>query len=168
MSLLFALAVGCSLDVVPIAYGDRCAIDREAVVGCVYDGDTFHLDDCDGETVRLLGVNTGELSESYPEAERCWGAEAAAWVTEQLTGQEVRLEFDVECFDEYERTLAYAYLPGAGDNGEDVLFNELLILEGHARVIYPPYDEIRLKDQLYAAEAIAEAAGGGIWDACPE
>lgn len=166
-TFLLALVVGCDgLDRVPITVGYHCAPDREEVVGCVYDGDTFYLNSCEGESVRLLGVNAGELDESLPEEERCWGPEAAAWLTDLLLGQRVRLEFDETCTDAYERTLAYVWIESAEPDGDDLLVNEALLLAGQARVIEPPFDDIRLKEVMESAEFAAQRAGLGLWSAC--
>ena len=171
---LLALAAGCEgLDRVPILAGERCAPDRVDRVVCVRDGDTFVLEgdgaDClSGEAVRMLGVDADEIAhpEQGTEAE-CWGDEAMAWLAGWLReGTEVRLEFDAECTDAYSRTLAYVWLAGEGPGGEDLMLNEAIIGAGQA-VVYEDFDNLRWAEPLYSAEAGAEAAGLGLWGACP-
>jgi len=174
---VFAGLSGCEgLDRVPILAGERCAPDREDRVVCTRDGDTFVLEgvaagedaDCTtGEAVRMLGVDADEIAhpEQGTEAE-CWGDAAAAWLAGWLReGTTVRLEFDAECTDAYDRTLAYVWLPEAGPGGEDLMLNEQIIREGQA-VVYEDFDNIRWAEPLYSAEAAAENSGLGLWGVC--
>src|SRR5574341_615062 len=69
----------------------------------VYDGDTVLLED--GRRVRYLGINAPEFREPfYLKAKR--------YNESLVLGHEVRLDFDVERTDTYDRLLAYVY---AGD-----------------------------------------------------
>lgn len=165
---LVALA-GCDfLDKVQIVAADHCATElSDQEVACVLDGDTVILGVCDSSdpaatTVRLLGVDAPEI-EHPDQAEECYGPEAAAYLTELLTGQTVTLRFDTECFDKYDRTLAYVYL--TDDEGDEVLVNALVIREGYATV-YEDFDDILLADLLYSAESAAEQENAGIWAEC--
>lgn len=161
---LLVLSACRDLDRVPVMAGERCAADREDVpVACVLDGDTFQVDACGGESVRLLGVNAPEIAHDGTEVDMCWGPEAAAWLADLLDGVEVRLSYDRKCTDGYDRTLAYAWIPD--DEGDELLVNELLVREGMAPV-YEDFDDIRLAEVLYTAQDIAQAAGAGLWGAC--
>ena len=73
----------------------------------------------------------------------------------------VRLELDVERFDEYDRTLAYVYL------GE-TLINEEVIRQGFSRAEtrYPFSD--RMKRKFRRAEELAREARRGIWENDPD
>jgi len=156
--------VGCrGLDSVPILSGEHCAPDREETVACTLDGDTFQVAECGGESVRLLGINAPEIAHNSSEIDECWGPEAAQWAADHVTGLTLRLEFDATCQDTYDRTLAYAWY--TNDDGEEVLLNEELIETGQARV-YEDFDDIRLADRLYAAQARAVAANEGLWAVC--
>ncbi len=169
-----ALLAGCKgLDVVPTFSVDECPVygdangatasSREAVVARTLDGDTFETED--GETVRLLGVNSPEI-EHPDQAEECWGPEAADWAEETLTGQTVRLGFDHTCTDKYGRTLAYIWTVGDPETtDDDVLINEAIIRAGAARV-YEDFDDIKLAPVLYDAEAVAQREEAGLWGVC--
>jgi micrococcal nuclease len=72
-----------------------------------------------------------------------------------LTGQTVKLEWDVSERDPYGRILAYAYLG-------DEMVNEMLLAKGLARVaVYPP--DVKYTDQFRAIEKQAQTAKLGIW-----
>jgi micrococcal nuclease len=124
----------------------------------VIDGDTLLL--VDQMRVRLLGINTPELERDGKPAEP-WADESKAWLTQQLEGELVRLEFDIERFDQYDRTLAYVYL-------EDVLINEEIIRQGFSRAEtrYPFSD--RMKRKFRRAEELAREDRRGIWENDPD
>jgi len=122
-------------------------------VARVVDGDTILLQN--RTRVRLIGIDTPELARDDQPAEPL--AEAAKdWLADRLRGETVRLEFDIERFDQYDRTLAYVYL-------QDSLINEELIQQGFSRAEtrYPFSD--RMKRRFRQAERRAREAGYGIW-----
>ncbi|NOT85717.1 MAG: nuclease [Methylococcaceae bacterium] len=120
----------------------------------VVDGDTVLLDD--GTKVRLLGINTPELANRHQSAE-AGGKRAKQWLTEQLQGETVRLETDVEKTDKYGRTLAHLFTDA------DVHVNAQLVRLGLAAVsLYPP--NLKYADSLIAAEAVAEKQRLGLWN----
>jgi micrococcal nuclease len=145
---------------------------RNATVTEVVDGDTIDVRFADGSTdrVRLLGVDTPEVHVA-PEPEEFEGVPATAAgeqclqnvghhateaVEQQLSGAQVRLEFDPlsDRRGGYDRLLAYVI-----QNGTDL--NYWLVETGHARV----YDsEFTAADRYYAAEEQAKAAGLGVWN----
>lgn len=162
---LVVLAACEGLDRVPILEGGQCAPERDATVACIRDGDTIELDYCGGEAVRLLGIDAPEIAHEGEPAE-CYGDEATQRMTWLASGQAVRLRFDTTCTDAYDRTLAYVYLVNdPEDEDDDVLLNEQLVREGYVRV-YEDFDDIKLADLLYTAEAAARNAGLGLWGAC--
>ena len=73
------------------------------------DGDTLLVEG--NRRVRLLGINTPETKhpERPPEP---WGAEASDFMAELVSNNSVRLEFDRERYDDYDRMLAYVYIDG--------------------------------------------------------
>lgn len=165
MLLPALLLTSCrGLDVVPVLDVDNCAPSRTAEVARTLDGDTFET--TDGETIRLLGINAPEIAHPDQDVE-CWGPESADWLAEQLSGQVIRLAFDAECTDLYGRTLAYVWTIGedTGDSSDDVLINEQSVREGESRV-YEDFDNIKLADVLYAAEAVAKRDAVGLWGVC--
>jgi micrococcal nuclease len=127
-------------------------------VSRVVDGDTVEVVFEGRELdVRLIGIDTPETVAPGDPVE-CFGPEASAYTTERLEGQAVRLEFDVEVHDPFDRTLAYVWL------GEE-LFNETLVREGYALVsTFPP--NVRYVERLRVAQRLAREEGLGLWSAC--
>jgi micrococcal nuclease len=101
----------------------------------VVDGDTFWLYDSDGDSykIRLIGVNTPEAYTFGNVREQEGGKEASAYTKNLIEGEYVRLEFDVEKYDRYNRVLAYVWL----HNGE--MLNAKLVEDGYAEAVryYP-------------------------------
>jgi len=131
----------------------------EGVVTRVVDGDTVEVE-FDGREldVRLIGIDTPETVKPGAPVE-CFGPEASAYTKDRLEGRTVRLEFDVERFDPFDRTLAYVWL------GEE-LFNETLVREGYALVTtFPP--NVRYVEHFRDAQRLARDQGLGLWSACP-
>ncbi|WP_054759742.1 thermonuclease family protein [Methylomonas koyamae] len=119
----------------------------------VFDGDTILLND--GRKVRLLGVNTPEVSGRNKSAES-GGERAKQWLKSKLEQRKVFLQGDVEKQDKYQRTLAYVY-----DENKQ-LVNLELVKNGLATVnIYPP--NLRYVPALLAAQDDAERNHIGIW-----
>ena len=122
------------------------------------DGDTFWVRNPNGkdEKIRLIGVNTPEARNTGRTQVEYFGKEASAYVKELLTGKKVRIEFDVQRFDRYKRTLAYIFL-------EDGTFlNAHLVKEGYATVAtYPP--NVKYADLFVKLEKEARAQGKGLW-----
>jgi micrococcal nuclease len=118
----------------------------------VIDGDTITVSGVG--VVRLLGVDAPEKTGGYRDAER-FGDEAAAFMRKLVDGRMVRLEHDGERKDQYNRTLAYVFLP------DGTLANEAIIRAGLAEV-YRRF-EFRLKGRMLAAEREARDAHRGLW-----
>lgn len=119
----------------------------------VYDGDTIHLRG--GYRVRLLGINAPEVEGRY-RSEEAGGDAARDWLRQRLEGQKVRLEFDKERRDHYNRLLAHVFTA----DGEHL--NLRLVEEGLAVVsLIPP--NFKYSDQLAQAQERAEAAKRGLW-----
>jgi micrococcal nuclease len=106
--------------------------------------------------VRLIGVDTPE-SKHPRKPVQAFGKEASAFTKQLVEGKDVRLEFDVQRKDKYQRTLAYVYVG-------DTMLNAELVRQGYAQVAtFPPnvtYQELFLKLQREAREA-----GRGLWKA---
>jgi micrococcal nuclease len=130
-----------------------------APVTRVVDGDTFHvLRKGRDVTIRLIGIDTPEVGWYGGEAE-CFGARAGFFLRELLEDERVRLEFDLERIDPYDRTLAYVYLH------DGRMVNTLLVRRGFAEVtIFEPND--RYEARLRGVERDARAEGAGLWSAC--
>lgn len=122
------------------------------------DGDTFWVKHPDGEEekIRLIGINTPETRNSGRTKVEYYGKEASEYVRQFLTGKKVRLEFDVQRYDRYQRTLAYVYL------ADGTFLNALLIKEGYAKVAtYPP--NVKYVDLFIDLEKKARAEEKGLW-----
>jgi endonuclease YncB( thermonuclease family) len=134
---------------------DRAPEDgKEAVVTRVVDGDTVELDN--GETVRLIGIDTPEV---YGGSE-CGGAQASAYMERIASGRRVSVRTDrtQDTYDRYGRLLAYLDAAGT-DLGEEVL------RAGWARAYV--YDQPF--QRLAAYREAGRAARGddrGIWGSC--
>jgi endonuclease YncB( thermonuclease family) len=171
-------------DDIEFAYQTWCDNPLTVSVSRVYDGDTFDfVNDLTEERIRMLGVAAPEV-ESNSDSAECYGPEAAEFLTDIIEGEEVRLDFDTECTDIYDRTLAWVSLSGDDpeisswmeifeldglneDGSYEVLVNELLVRMGYATVFDGELDQsIRFEDRMSDAEDAAEAELRGLWNEC--
>jgi micrococcal nuclease len=123
-------------------------------VSRVVDGDTIEISPAVGgiADVRLIGVDTPE---TYSGTEP-YGKKSSAFTTQQLEGEQVALEFDVERIDPYGRVLGYVWLP------DGTMFNETLVREGYAQVAtFPP--NVKYTNRFLDAQRDARAADRGLW-----
>jgi len=122
------------------------------------------------DTIRLLGVDTPETYGENDPAEfegipentagrdhlATWGERASSFATDELEGEQVRIETDPEADQRgsYGRLLVYLY-----DDETD--FNRELLDQGLARL----YDSSFSKRSEYeSTEAQAQREGVGLWD----
>lgn len=123
----------------------------------IVDGDTIKVEmNHQIETVRLLGVNTPEVSNPN-KPEECFGKEASAKAKELLTNKEVYLVPDLQSSDrdKYDRLLRYVFLP------DGKFINADLIKEGYAfNYIYEPFQFMKQFDYL---EKQAKENKLGLW-----
>ncbi len=146
---VFLLATLLALLPTPVAsQGDSAVVQVIRVI----DGDTIQV--CcifgDREKVRYIGINTPEIHHPMKGIEP-FGKEASEANRKLVDGKTVRLEFDVQQVDRYNRLLAYVYL-------EDGTFvNAWLVENGYAQVMTVPpnvkHQELFLKLQREAREA---------------
>jgi len=125
---------------------------KEYVVKKVIDGDTIQLES--GEVVRYLGVDTPELfsKEKGPEF---YAQEAARYNKKLVFLKKVRLEFDVEKKDNYNRLLAYVFV-------KNIFVNAELVRLGYAKAnIKPP--NLKYKDMLLKLQQKAMEEERGLW-----
>lgn len=131
---------------------------EDRVVVRIVDGDTIVVDG--DEKIRLIGIDTPETKDPRKPVE-CFGREASAFIESLIpAGTAVRLAYDVERTDRYDRTLAYIY------RLTDGLFVNLELAEqGYAQVAtYPP--NVAHVDEFLEATRRAREAGRGLWSAC--
>lgn len=114
-------------------------------VSRVVDGDTLVLDN--GQTVRLLGIDTPERGQKH------W-LEAKALLESKVMNRTIKLEKDVEDKDKYNRLLRWIF-------SSDELVNLALVQAGYAKTLF--YADVKYRDALLAAEATAKARGLRIW-----
>jgi len=117
------------------------------------DGDT--LLSAEGHRIRLLGVDTPETKHPDRPPEPL-GKEASDFTARLVNGKRVRVVFDRERYDNYQRLLAYVYIG-------DLLLNELLIENGlsEAETQFPFRSD--MKRRFEQAEERARQARVGIW-----
>jgi micrococcal nuclease len=124
----------------------------------VVDGDTIEVD-YEGRTedVRYIGVDTPE-SVKPDTPVQCYALAASHYNERLVDGRRVRLVFDAEPRDDYDRLLAYVYLGGTFVNAE-------LVRRGYATTltIAPNTRFAGLFDRL---EQAAANAGRGLWGEC--
>lgn len=103
----------------------------------VVDGDTLIVTNSDGNDlrVRLIGVDTPESVHPDEDKNTLEGDLASEYTKSLLTiGQNLYLEYDVEQFDIYNRTLAYVWLSDEinNDNISETMLNAKLVADGYA------------------------------------
>lgn len=157
-SILRRAGLVVALFVVAVSTQGSAAVGPRALVTRVIDGDTVEATWRRAERdVRLLGVDTPETVAPGQPVE-CYGPEASAFTERRLEDRRVRLEFDQERLDRYDRTLAYLWRKGR-------LFNVVLVRRGFATVlIYPPND--KYEDELRQAQRQARQNRVGLWEEC--
>jgi micrococcal nuclease len=118
----------------------------------IVDADTLIVD---GRRVRLIGVNAPEtVRPDYPVEP--WGPEASQFTRDFLADGDIRLTFDRERVDKYDRLLAYVWV---GDR----MLNEELVRAGLARVEFNHRYSDSVKRRYRKALEEAKAARRGIW-----
>ena len=154
---LLLIAVALRYGFFPAEAPSPPALDAgEYDVRRVVDGDTLLL--TNGARVRMLGVDTPETV--MPDhAVEPWGPEASKFTKQAIAshGGRVRLQFDRERQDRFERFLAYVWL-------EDKLLNEELVRRGLATAELQYNYSPAMKRRLQRAEAAARQERVGIWE----
>jgi micrococcal nuclease len=128
------------------------SIASAQLVTNVVDGDTIVVSGVG--TVRLIGVDTPETVDPRTPVQ-VFGKEASEFTRRLALGKVVRLEFDTDRTDKYQRTLAYVYLP------DGTFLNAEIVKQGygHAYVKYP----FKYLDQFRDYEREAREAQRGLW-----
>lgn len=149
---LFALWIG--LSSVSVAGECKPSAPTEAVrLAKVLDGDTISLGD--GRRVRLIGVNTPELSH-YGQPKEPGADQATRFVRQFLADPSIRIGIGKDPQDHYKRTLAHVYRADGGS------LEEALLDAGLAQqIVFPP--NLDLAECLHRAEQHARSAGRGLW-----
>jgi len=133
----------------------------------VIDGDTIRVRDLESEEifrVRYLGIDAPELD--GPDYESCFGPQAQEKNEELVLDQKLILEFDIDKYDQFGRTLAYVYtLDEAGE--KDIFVNLKLLEEGYARFYLDKINTL-YQDELVEAAVLAQEDFSGLWAECGE
>jgi micrococcal nuclease len=147
-SFLLIVLGGCS------GGGDGRCGPSSGVVTRIVDGDTVEL--ATGEIVRYLMIDTPETTGGNDD---CFGQNAKDFNTDLVLDEEVTLEYDVECEDNFGRLLAYVFVG-------DTEVNPLMVERGYACVLHiPPNGDDRAGEfAVLEAEAMADAVG--LWGSC--
>lgn len=125
----------------------------------VIDGDTIQIEN--GKTVRYIGIDTPELSDSRKPVE-CFAKEAAEFNKNLVLSKMVRLEKDVSETDKYDRLLRYVY--DIEFEGE-IFVNDYLVRQGYAfAATFPP--DVKYQDQFIEAQKEARENKRGLWGSC--
>jgi micrococcal nuclease len=132
--------------------GSPCG-PSEAKVTRVLDGDTVELEN--GDKIRYLLVDTPEVSGGGD----CFGENAKQLNTDLVLGKTIQISYDVECTDNFGRTLAYVSV-----DGQEV--NTLLVQRGYGCVLHIPPDGDSRVDEFKGLQLDAKNAHRGLWGAC--
>ncbi len=133
----------------------------------IVDGDTLDIQDDQGvkHRVRLIGANTPETVKPNSPVEP-FGPEASAFTKRIIeeAGGKVRVAFDGDQVDRYDRNLAMIYVQTP--RGE-VWLNKMLIHEGLARAQLQYRFSKGAKEAFRVAEEEAKRARKNIWSQVP-
>ncbi|MFH0877164.1 MAG: thermonuclease family protein [Candidatus Omnitrophota bacterium] len=131
------------------------------LVRTVVDGDTVELSN--GKPLRYIGI---DCPETHRKTEAGWrdvvepfGQEARQLNVGLVLGKSVRLEFDVQKQDKYQRLLAYCFVQ---EGGREVMVQEELLRQGLA-YLYTFSPNIKYVDRLVAALNEAKRKRVGLW-----
>jgi len=148
--LLLCLAVSASLLGQPVKRSDPVRVRY------VVDGDT--IDVAGIGRVRLVGIDAPEVGRGFDTSEP-FAHEAQQRLLSLVVGRWVRLEYEQEQQDSYQRRLAYVFI----ETGTFV--NALMVREGLARV--SARKPLARLAELQRAEAEAKSSRRGMWGARP-
>ncbi|MGM0602512.1 MAG: thermonuclease family protein [Bacillota bacterium] len=125
----------------------------EVYINEVIDGDTYKT--ADGETIRVLGVDSPEIDWEQDTGEY-FAFKAKKFAENNILDKKVKLEFDSEKEDKYGRLLAYIYL------NDSEMFNLQLLQEGYASLmIISPNKRYEVEFKETAKRARREKTG--VW-----
>lgn len=150
MKRFIALLLSC---LILLLLPQACSADNGHFVKWIVDGDTIVL--TDGQKVRYIGINAPELARDDHIAEP-YGAEAKRFNARLLQQKKVRLEFDREPNDRYQRRLAYVFLK------DGTFVNAEMLSQGYAYLLYVR-PNVKYHSTLLAAQRAAMSGKRGIW-----
>ncbi len=136
-----------------VLMGTACSADTDYRVKWVADGDTIVL--TEGSKVRYIGINAPELPRKDHVGEP-YAAEAKRFNARLVNQKSVRLEFDIEPNDRFERRLAYVFLK------DGTFVNAEMLSNGYAYLLYVR-PNVKYQAKLLATQQAAMSAKKGIW-----
>jgi len=150
---MFRKLTALGLALLLLFCADGVGAEQWVAVKRVNDGDTVTL--ADGRLVRYIGVNAPEINHERNSAEP-FGFDARSRNIELIGPRRIRLEFDLERFDDYGRTLAYVFLPDGS------MVNEKLLQSGAAHCLYR-MPNVKYEARLLKAQREAMQERRGMW-----
>jgi len=139
-----------------------CRAPEMVEITHVVDGDTVDVvAKWGGETVRMIGLNSPEVGHGGDQGD-CFGRESADYANEKLSGTWAWLSFDLECEDQYGRTLAYVTI---SDDPILGFFQRDLLRQGLAED-YRFEPNVSYAELFSADEAYAKNRDIGMWGQC--
>lgn len=155
--LLLSALLSLSCNREQTGLNDSANLPASVLVEKAVDGDTVRIKG--GRLIRYIGIDAPELRKkidgTWVYDPHPFSKESYEMNRRLVEGKIVRLEYDKERTDKYNRSLAYVY---AGD----IFVNGELVRMGLAKVsIYPP--NTRYTDLLASLEKEARKAKRGIW-----
>ena len=160
---LFLSILGLDLYQGGSSFSESTEVEVEEVI----DGDTIRVRDIETDEVfrvRYLGIDTPELD--GPNYESCFGVQAKEKNEELVLDQKLILEFDIDRYDRFGRTLAYVYTSDVLGE-KDIFVNLELLEEGYARFYLDKQNTLRQTELAQAAFAACEDFSG-LWGSCGE
>lgn len=137
----------------------RGSNDKYFQVTRIIDGDTFYIDDGTekGCKVRLAGIDAPESRKTYKEDIQYYGKESTLYLAGLTLGKWVRLEYDVQHYDRYGRTVAYVFL------SDGTFVNAELVKQGCAMVMTVP-PNVKYADLFVKLQKNARKRKAGLWE----
>ena len=142
------------------SFSDRESEDYSYIsVKKVIDGDTFWamVGAKDSIKIRLIGVDAPESRNTGRKIIGFYGQQSKEYLTKLLSGKKVRLEYDIDKEDRYNRTLAYVYL------SDGTFVNAELVKQGYAMVMTIP-PNVRYAERFVKLERRAQINNRGLWN----
>lgn len=149
LSILVVVAAYFLMHVTEVDRPEETISDDYLYAVEIIDGDTFR--DSDGETVRLLGIDTPERGEAFYDI-------ATDSLRSLLAKHPLRYELDFRKRDRYGRLLAYVFT-------DEAFVNHLMVAWGMAYVYIFPEDmrNLEYRGMLIEAQMDARDSDLGIW-----
>lgn len=150
--VICVLASSCKSFSIPGDSVQYLEVDR------IVDGDTFWAFDSHKKEykIRLIGVDAPETRNTGRKKIGYYGQQSKEFLTKLISCKKVRLVYDIDKTDQYNRTLAYVYL------SDDTFVNAELIKQGFAVVMTIP-PNVRYADRFVKLERRARKNKKGLW-----